>query len=767
LKHALVMGKKPIRGSSDRKKSKSEREFEDLIDPYFIHGWNKNDYGIDTIVEITTNNSNIEDDIELESKCFLVQLKSTKTISASNGNISFRVLTNKIHYWYKFNLPVALILYGIEEKKFYYIWIDDLLITQLEHSNPNWSKQKSITLIIPITNTLTKSTVIKLKDYVHVWKILARRTLKPGKYFELRRQGFDFLNEFKNLIQPFAFSSITETIKSLEVEIDQSIYRIAITGPSRVGKSSLINALLKKTVSPVGFWQTTGVPIQIIPDSEESVIVYFKDGKSLKGRLSIDFIAQYASQSKGLNEDNIKQVRLISISIKNQNLERGVSIFDIPGLDDASDEVLEYTWQTIQKVNAIIYVIDASPAQNGGFIFRNEFKKHLIQFTQSQDKVFLVFNKTDFLSKNILAELKEKVRNDLIKYNLIERLNNKIFYVSAPNNTPDIDNVEQLNDCIWDFILNENKFGIAKLSFLNQELFQCTKSLIEILKVRLIDNEKRKLLETSISAVKNKIPILDKAYKEKLYGCADVLSKSISLRTNSIMANFEKWLKNIPLNQELPNNKQIKKYLNDSFNQSIEHTNKEYEAKINNIKIFIDQWIEENLKQVREILSENPPNKRVDFSPEIESIQYPEISISSAWGMGIVGLAAGFLFNPWVGLFGGLTAFFANLIASAESRRLKKIDKIIETVKDKSHLATKKINVAFLEVIREHSTIISKYVNSKLNFYFADLQKQLSFLDSPLSNSEREAYQHVFNEIDGLQNRIRDFEAELKSFFYN
>ena len=79
-------------------------------------------------------------------------------------------------------------------------------------------------------------------------------------------------------------------------------------------------------------------------------------------------------------------------------MERGVTIFDLPGLDDPNYGIYEFAWQTARMANAILYVIDAAPFENGGYIFWNDFKQHITSFNNTIDKVFLVFSRVDLLS---------------------------------------------------------------------------------------------------------------------------------------------------------------------------------------------------------------------------------------------------------------------------------------------------------------------------------------------------------------------------------
>lgn len=756
---------KPQRNIAHRKEDKSKREFEELIDPYFVQGWNSKDYGIDSVVEITTP-LDAFGNVGLESKCFLVQLKATEKLTKSNNLISFVVPVKKILYWYSYNLPVLFVLYDLFNNCFYRVWVDELLIAELDLQNNNWSSQKSITLKIPIQSKLEKEQLESLKAYVLKWKMPSRRKLEPGKYFSLKELGNTYVQKYKLITQNFNLHSINEAIKNMETALELSLYRIALTGPSRVGKSSLINGLLKKVVSPTGFFQTTGVPIQVIPGIEDKVTICFNNAPSLHMPFSLEGIEEYASQD--FNEDNKKQVRLISVSIKNNELERGVSLFDIPGLDDPSDEILDYTWQTVKTVNAVIYVIDGSSAQDGGYIFKNDYKKHIRSFSQSQDKVFLVFNKIDRLSEDVLKKLKEKVTDDLIKYDLMDNIGEKVFFLSAEKNNicAGSDSVETLNEKLWNFILEENKSGIVKLNLINQELYTSTKSLLEILSTRLLDNKKRKELQTAINEVKRKTLILETDIGQRQQDLRKSLMATIDNRNHSILSTLESNLKKTELSADLPASKEIKKYLLGNISRVIEKSNGEYLVQINQLKNYIDLWIEDNLKQLREILKYKSEQKKIDFT-EIETFESPQIDYSSAWGMGFIGMAAAYFFAPAYMFAAGVIGFFGNLFTSAESRQAKQISKIMEKSKASYDNAFAKIKNAYNEICIEHYDFLTKYINQRLNYYLKDLEDQLLQLQHQYSPEQLLAFKEACEKTEALQQQLNELDVELKSFHFS
>jgi len=754
---------KPQRNSAHRKEDVSKRKLEEIIEPFYVPGWNTRDYGIDSVVEITST-PDVYGNVELESKCFLVQLKSTDKIKLNGESIAFSVPVKKILYWYNYNLPVLFVLYDLKNDNFYYQWIGEELIAKLDAQNADWSNQASVTIKIPTVCSVDRNAISEIKNYVLRWKMPARRKLEPGKYFQLKEELNHFIEEYKTLTTGFSFQSINDTINNLSTDVELSLYRIAITGPSRVGKSTLINGLLKKNVSPTGFFQTTGVPIQIIPGFKDGVTIYFHEKKPEYFDFSIDTIKQFASQDE--NEDNKKGVKMISVSVKNQQLERGVSLFDIPGLDDPSDEILEYTWQTVRKSNAVVYVIDASPAADGGYIFKSDYRKHITTFSQQQDKVFLVFNKIDRLSAEVLSLLKERVSIDLAKYNLNDIIGDRIFYLSAEEKkVHNGHSVYDLNERLWEFILEENKSGIVRMSLVNQELFNSSASLINILNARVMDYKKASHLKNAIDSVKKKIPDLESDMRERVRNGIEIISNSLENKKHRILSDLESSLKKVPINGVLPDSKEIKKHLISNLNITIEQTNNEFLVQINQFKNQLDKWIEQNLRLIREILSHNE-TKPIDFT-DIETFESPQIDYSSAWGMGFIGMVAAYVFAPTLIFGAGIIGFFANLFVSAESRRAKQIGRIMETSKDKYTPVFERIKTAYTELFLEHLEFFNQYVEQKLSHYFTDLERQLSGLESQPSQEETELYRKAFTKIEELQKRLTSFDAELRSFHFS
>lgn len=768
-----MSSKKPVEiHKAHQNEKKSKRNFEALLDNLNMRmafPWADNDYGIDGQVELISPIKNSES-FRPDSKFFLIQLKSTEKLKIVRKHISFSIPVKKIVQWYSANLPVMFVINDLTSKSFYSIWIDEKLINTLECVNSNWVNQGNITIKIPIENNFNNYTLDTIRDYVLSWKIPSRKIIEAGTYFELKDRCKANLDCYIEISKPFKFESVNSSLVALSDQIEQAIYRIAITGSSRVGKSTLINALLKrKDISPTGFFQTTGVPIQILPGKEDLIRITFKSGKTATEKFSFNVIENYASQTE--NEDNKKDVALVAIHLANRQLEQGVSLFDIPGLDDPDDNIYTYTWSTVTKANAILYLIDASPFENGGYIFKSEYKKHISELGQSLDKIFLVFTKVNALTGNKLQLLQERVIKDLQKLNLYEKVSGKIYFISAEESLEvrtskkkGNDTVKKIEDDIWAYLLNENKVGLVNLSSINKEILNSTKDFEGIINARLLDNTKRKKLDAAIAFVNSKIPELSNIYYAREKEIKVSIKQSLDNRKNSLLFELETYLKSFSPNVDLPSKKEMQNYLAQGGHQTIVETNKEYNHQVNLQKVMIDSWIEENLKQVREIIDGNSEKKIIDFS-DIEKFEPPSIDLSTSFGVGLLAGFVAFVINPPAAILAGLSAFFGSLWFSASERRAKRILKIMEAARRSYNEQFLKITDAYMNCIDENSTRIINYANNKIKLFFTDLQNQTSKLNTPILEAEEKQYQNAFAEIEKIRTSINKLNEEINGWY--
>ncbi len=760
------LSNKVVRSSSHVKEDLSKREFEKLIHPWINLGWVSRDYGIDATIELFSGIQGTED-FKSDSKYFMIQLKSTSKVF-SNDLISIRVPIKKIIHWYRANIPVLFVVFHIPSERFYKVWIDEILLAKLAIKDKQWGSKETVSIKFSPNSIFDASSKESIRDYILVErKIEKEYILDPGRFFELKEILLRIIADCRCIKASDQFKSIKSRLKELDELVSNSFYKISVTGLSRVGKSTLINNLLrsrKDEITPTGFFQTTGVPIQILPGNSGQVTVEFKNGQKQIQPLSSDLIKKYGSQDH--NPENRMGVRQIYVEVKNVELEKGVTIFDIPGLDDPSDELTDITWRIVNQSNAIIYVMDISSAEYGGFIFKKDYKKHITDLGQSLDKIFLVFNKADVLSLENLQRVKLRIEGDLKNLGLSELVHQKTYFLGSNKTTNGLDSVDKLRNDIWSYLLNENKFGLFNLVSILKEIDSSIQNLRAILNTRLIDNQKLTSLQNAFRKIEEKLPNQAQKFKNEKLRIRDQILVNLDLRKGEIINQLQDKLTRIPSNQPLPSSSQIRNYLKDGVNKILIGTYSEWCLLLNSLKISIDEWMQENFKEVREIVQLNQTGRNLNLE-EIEGFERPEIDLSTSFGMGALGVLFGLTISFPVSFFAGIIAFFGNLIISADDLRSKQITKILREATDRYDQTFDKIKGQYSEYMHEQFVALENYIYTNQDRFIEDLKSQMDMIGTPLSKEEELTYEGAFSQLDEMEIRLNNFSKELDETIRN
>ncbi len=727
--------KEAVISSSNVKERTSRSNFELVMTPWVcVPTGGPTDNGHDYNVQIISPKG--LKDYKSDGKFFLVQLKSQEKLTIKEGFVTpHPVETIKIRQWYNSSsqLPFMFVVNDLVKNNFYYTWIDEEFISSLERTSPFWIKQETVSFKIPISHKVTKEVQETIREYVFNYKQITKKLLEPGVFFDMKEKVTEAINIYYELVKMTPYDSVKEDVEKLKSDLQNAVYRIAITGLSRVGKSSLINNLLKRPdISPADVWQTTGVPILIQPGREEKLQINFIDPRkqSEVHDYSSELIKQYAARE--YNEDNYKGVRDVSVFISSTQLERGVMFYDIPGLNDPNDAILDYAYHTSDCANAIIYIIDGAGVASGSFIFSNEIKKQIERFSK-KDRVFLVINKVDRLTPDELSGLQKEIDRNLDKYNLRDLVAEKIYYLAIdPKLT---DNLERLKDSIstpaelekdlWAFMLTENKVGFFKLYSLMRELQQSSKNLEGIIRTRSLDAKGKKQLDVAMTAVNKKVPELQTYIHSQQKRINKIVKNNLELRKNGIIEGLEDFLDKA---SNMPTDEAITDFLVTNGHTAVGSTKADVENELSYMKDYIDNWIEDNLKQVREIIALDSQN--VGYSlKEVEEIKLPAFDFSSAWGTGILAAIAGFIINPVIGSFGiglGIGGALLDLIFGTERRKEKRIRKLTQRARTQYGKAFTDVELSFNAAVNEQISTMIQYVNRKLKLYFGDIDKQIN-----------------------------------------
>jgi len=147
-----------------------------------------------------------------------------------------------------------------------------------------------------------------------------------------------------------------EFAELLEKE-DSRLYRVAVVGEFKRGKSSLINTLLGTEILPTDILPTTAVVNKIVYDAEQSIVINYKDGSSEE--TTIEKLKDYATKLDDEKEKLALTISDITVKFPSVLGQNRIEIIDTPGLND--DEVMsEKTFEVLDKIDTAIVVISAT-----------------------------------------------------------------------------------------------------------------------------------------------------------------------------------------------------------------------------------------------------------------------------------------------------------------------------------------------------------------------------------------------------------------------
>lgn len=315
---------------------------------------------------------------------------------------------------------------------------------------------------------LFKSGFISKQDLLKALKILEKISknffidfIENQKIQELDKKAL-FQNDFRELnainleLQKLSFNENLKSRLQKTLEKFQNLeFNIAITGVMNAGKSSLLNALLRKDFLGVSnIPETANLTVLSYGKSEEARI-YFWDKKEWQNILenshfNTDLKEFIDKLNKSVNiEDFIKDKPLIqSIALKElQNfssaknkisalikkieikshlefLKNNISIVDTPGLDDVVIQREIVTNEYLRESDFLIHLMNASQSLTQKDV---DFLVHCL-LNSRLSKFLIVLTKADLLSEKDLEEVivytKESLKSRLMDFNenLIEKV---------------------------------------------------------------------------------------------------------------------------------------------------------------------------------------------------------------------------------------------------------------------------------------------------------------------------------------------------------
>ena len=170
--------------------------------------------------------------------------------------------------------------------------------------------------------------------------------------------------------------------------------RVLVAGEAKRGKSTLVNAMLSRSVLPAGVTPLTALATTVRYGSDENVRAVFADGHAEKLPLSAlgDLVTERG------NPGNCRSIASVTVSVDAPILARGVELVDTPGTGSVYAHNTSAAEAALDTMDAAVFVLTADPPASASE------RELLARVAGGSVRMFVVLNKTDYLAGDDLAE---------------------------------------------------------------------------------------------------------------------------------------------------------------------------------------------------------------------------------------------------------------------------------------------------------------------------------------------------------------------------
>jgi len=718
--------------------SRSRSIFVDSVSPWLVTDWSEHDYGIDALVEITRAQES-GDDFDATGKRFAVQLKATENDLDGRHAAPVRVRPQQIRYWLESTEPVLLVLCHVPTRRLFWRWIDHAVLDELNDRDPAWIGHDTVTVGLSSEQIVDEAALKRIAAFVINFRQSARRILAPGAYLALQGRLSSIASALTAQARESGFQSVVNRLAQLEASVRASTYIVALTGPARAGKSTLLNSLVGREVSPVGRLPTTAVSLLVMAGSREEAEVLLAGNERIRGDPTTAFLEQYATQDQ--NPDNHKHVQMVVVRLVNERLERGVAYADAPGLHDPSEQIRAVTESALKAAHAVLYVLDVSPAKHGGFSLSSHQLDDLQRLRRMAERLFLVMNKSDTLSADETLAVASYVEGVLRKYSVWESLPAPPLFVSASagwdwhrSGRVGASPLAALDDAIWTHLLCTNSTGVDRLAAAVKELRIAGSDFASLLATRRMSGAEAFRLREALERCRNTERDLVARCRKRMIADEYLVAHQLTAACETLLERLKAGLEAIPAQQALPQAKQIEHQLQSQITNLLREVWLDASARFQTLASSVSRDVETSLQQAR--LATGAPESVSFLLPQFPMLNVAPDSLEEAW----TGLFAGGFFgllmgNPW-GVALAAAGWFAGLVLGRERRRSREVSRVVERARGCLTTALDGVLSQVREKIRASWRSLERHVTDRISVFVHDVEGQLKKLDTPVNPDE-------------------------------
>ncbi len=260
--------------------------------------------------------------------------------------------------------------------------------------------------------------------------IASFRTLIAPKD-ESKRSEFGFVPGMNNMQN--AVNALDGHLRNLRA----GIFQVLFVGGFNAGKSTLLNALMRKELLRTSINPETAVITKIVFDAEEEKVTVYKKQKDENGQPVTEYYSITgffkAYRVDQANPDKFKEIEYVLIRQTQDGIGGSlVQLVDSPGTSNSEFDTLTAR-EFAAKANAVVYLINAVQP------FTDEDKQYIKEHYAGQGlkNLFFVINRFDSVQPAEQEVLKENVRNQLHDVFTVDGVfdralfDSRVFYTNA------------------------------------------------------------------------------------------------------------------------------------------------------------------------------------------------------------------------------------------------------------------------------------------------------------------------------------------------
>lgn len=197
------------------------------------------------------------------------------------------------------------------------------------------------------------------------------------------------LTEIAAVADRLGDADAAERVRSEAGAVASHSARVVVVGEKKRGKSSLINALLRRPdLLPVDADIATSVHISVhAADAEEATVV---DDNDPAGRqISLAEIGEYAALDPATMEMRHPGVREVSVGLPDPLLRAGIELIDTPGVGGLVSGHADLTLAALSMADALVFVVNGSSELTASEL------AFLVRATERVETVVFVLTQTD------------------------------------------------------------------------------------------------------------------------------------------------------------------------------------------------------------------------------------------------------------------------------------------------------------------------------------------------------------------------------------